>query len=176
MRSRLLIAAMLAAPTTGCVLLPDATSALSPTTLERRQIETRRFEGVAEQQLIAACAGVLQDLGFSIEASDSQLGLITASKERNARDVAQLAGAIVIVLLGGVAPPLDLDQTIRATVVVFPASGEKKDNHLVRVSLQRIVRTTGSGVTRNQWLKDPALYQGFFAKLSQAIFLEAHNP
>ncbi|HET9403288.1 MAG TPA: hypothetical protein VFO57_01760 [Burkholderiales bacterium] len=174
-RSHLIAAAVLAVAATGCVHLPDSALALSPGTLERRQIETRRFDGIAEADLFAACAGVLQDLGFSVESSDSRLGLLTASKQRGAVNAGQIAGAIVIGLLTGAMIPTDRDQTIRATVIVFPAPGEKKGNYFVRIGLQRAVRTTDPGVTRREWLKDPALYQGFFAKLSQSIFLEAHK-
>jgi hypothetical protein len=60
-------------------------------------------------------------------------------------------------------------------VVVYPASGKSRNDHFVRLSLQRIVRTSSPGVTRSEWLKDPALYQGFFEKLSQSVFLEAHK-
>lgn len=158
----------------GCVQLPED-ALLTPASLEQRQIETRRFEGIAEADLLSACAAVLQDLGYGVDSTDSRLGLITASKERGAVDAGQIAGAVVLALLTGVSMPTDRDQTIRASVVVYPASGKSRNDHFVRLSLQRIVRTSSPGVTRSEWLKDPALYQGFFEKLSQSVFLEAHK-
>ena len=165
----------LAIAAAGCYHLPESALLLNPASIERRQVETRRFEGVPEADLLAACAAVLQDLGFSIDASESRLGLVTASKDRSAKDSGQIARSVVIAILFGVSTPVDKDQTIRASVVVFPASGEKKNNHLVRISLQRVVRTTNPGLVRSEWLNDPELYQGFFMKLSQSVFLEGHK-
>jgi hypothetical protein len=159
---------------TGCAQLPEA-ALLAPASMERRQIETRRFDGIVEADILSACAAVLQDLGYSVDSTESRLGLITASKERSAKDAGQIAGAIVLALLTGVTMPIDKDQTIRATVVVYPAPGRTRNDHLVRLSLQRIVRTSNASSTRSEWLKDPALYQGFFQKLSQSVFLEAHK-
>jgi len=164
----------LAITAAGCNHLPDSASLLDPVSIEHRQVETRRFDGVSEADLLAACAAVLQDLGFSIDASESRLGLVTASKDRSAKDSGQLARAVVIAIFTGISIPLDKDQTIRASVVVFPAPGERKNDHLVRISLQRVVRTD-RGITRSEWLKDPELYQGFFTKLSQSVFLEGHK-
>jgi hypothetical protein len=165
----------LAITAAGCNHLPESASLLNPASIERRQVETRRFDGVSEADLLAACAAVLQDLGFSIDASESRLGLVTASKDRSAKDGGQIARAVVIAILTGVSMPLDKDQTIRASVVVFPAQREKNNNHLVRISLQRVVRTTDPRFVRSEWLKDPELYQGFFTKLSQSVFLEGHK-
>ena len=169
----------LAITVAGCSHLPESALLLNPASIERRQVETRRFESVSEADLLAACAAVLQDLGFSIDASESRLGLVTASKDRSAKDSGQIARAVVIRILTGVftgvSMPLDKDQTIRASVVVFPAMGEKKNNHLVRISLQRVVRTTDPRFVKSEWLKDPELYQGFFMKLSQSVFLEGHK-
>ena len=171
LRAGVLMLAMVAA---GCTQLPEA-ALLAPASLEQRQIESRRFEGIAEADILSACAAVLQDLGYSVDSTDSRLGLITASKERSAKDAGQIAGAIVLALLTGASMPTDKDQTIRASVVVYPAPGKTRNDHIVRLSLQRIVRTSHAGVTRSEWLKDPALYQGFFVKLSQSVFLEAHK-
>jgi len=164
----------LAITAAGCNHLPESALLLNPASIEQRQVETRRFDGISEPDLLAACAAVLQDLGFSIDASDSRLGLITASKERNARDATQFFQGLALAMIG-VRKPLDTDQTIRASVVVFPALGEKQNNHLVRITLQRVVRTTTPGFVRTEWLKDPELYQGFFTKLSQSVFLEGHK-
>jgi hypothetical protein len=164
----------LAITAAGCNHLPESALLLNPASIEQRQVETRRFEGVSEADLLAACAAVLQDLGFNIDASDSRLGLITASKERNARDAVQFLQGLALAMIG-VHKSLDVDQTIRASVVVFPAPGESKSNHFVRISLQRVVRTTNPQIVRTEWLKDPELYQGFFTKLSQSVFLEGHK-
>jgi hypothetical protein len=37
------------------------------------------------------------------------------------------------------------------------------------------VRTTESRFVKSEWLEDRELYQGFFTKLSQSVFLEGHK-
>jgi hypothetical protein len=174
MKSLRLGALALSIAVTGCAQIPDSALALSPTSFQQRQIETRRFDGISESDLLAACAAVLQDLGFNIDNSESRLGLITASKDRSAWDTNQFLRGLALAMIG-VHKPLDKDQTIRASVVVFPAGTHSGQSHFVRITLQRIVRTTNLNFTRSEWLKDPELYQGFFAKLSQAVFLEGHK-
>lgn len=174
MKSLRLTASALAIVATGCAQIPERELLLSPVAIEQRQIETRRFDDVPEGNLLGACAAVLQDLGFNIDNSESRLGLITASKERDATDMNQILRGVALAMIG-IHTPLDRNQTIRASVVVFPAGTRSGQSHFVRITLQRIVRTTNPNMTRSEWLKDPALYQGFFAKLSQAVFLEGHQ-
>ena len=45
--------------------------------LNRRQIETMRFDTNDETAVLSASAQVLQDLGFTLEESETKLGLIT---------------------------------------------------------------------------------------------------
>ena len=59
---------------------PERALQLPAASLEVRQQQTRRFEDIDEAQLLAASAGVLQDLGFSLDESEVDLGLIVASK------------------------------------------------------------------------------------------------
>ena len=74
-----------------CLLLPAACAAppqdlftVSQAQLAQRQVESRRYEGIGETELLAACAGVLQDLGYNLENSETALGVITAGKRREA--------------------------------------------------------------------------------------------
>ena len=65
----LMLAACQTAPPQDAFRLPAAS-------LEIRQLQTRRFEDIDEVQLLAASAGVLQDLGFNLDESEVELGLI----------------------------------------------------------------------------------------------------
>ena len=64
--------------------------------LERRQIETRRFETDNEEDMLVASAQVLQDLEFTLETSDTELGLLTATKDR---EMGNTAGQVALVML-----------------------------------------------------------------------------
>ena len=177
--STLLIALLLA----GCVTTPPDIFVVTSELQQKRQIETRRYEGINEADLITACANVLQDLGFNLENSETKLGVLTASKQRDASDAGEIAGAVVIGILTtqGGAPiiiPTSKDQTIRVALVVRPvidSNGKAMaNNHFVRVTFQRLVRRTDNSVF-GETLSDPRLYQDFFEKVSKSVFLEAQK-
>jgi len=139
--------------------------------LEKRQLQTRKFSTKDEGSLLAAAVGLVQDLGFTIESTQSKLGLITGSKQRDATDGGQIAGAMMVALLTGVATAVDKDQTIRISIVTRPAGGQTS----LRVTFQRIVRNTHGQISRLEFIEDSEIYQQFFTKLSKAVFLEAQK-
>ena len=59
--------------------------------LARRQLETRRYDTNDEEALLVASAQVLQDLGFTLDESETKLGLLTASKDREAGSAGEAA-------------------------------------------------------------------------------------
>jgi len=172
--SILLIALLLA----GCVAIPPDTFVTTPQLLQQRQLETRRYEGIAEADLITASANVLQDLGFNLENSETKLGVITASKERDATHGGEIAAAIILAVLTGAVMPTSRDQTIRVALVVRPVTDSNGnamiDKHYVRATFQRLVRRTDNSVF-GETLNDPQLYQDFFEKVSKSVFLEAQK-
>jgi len=153
---------------------------LSGKNLEHRQLQMKQYDTKNEEEIMAACAGVLQDLGFSLDDSETDLGLVVASKNRDATDAGQVALASVAVILsalGGASSNafemIDNVQKIRASVVTKPSLDGSRI--IVRVTFQRIVWNKRGDVSRMETLKDPKLYQGFFDRLSKSIFLEAHK-
>ena len=173
----------------GCETLPDNAMALSPDSLQQRQLQTRRVEGIDEKALLAASAGVLQDLGFNIDESETRLGVIVASKKRSAIDTADivtsslgtLAVEIVFALVFGDDERegdihFDVTQKIRICVVTRPAldsSGQPlQDAQVIRVTVQRLVWDDEGNLTRAESIEDPKVYQKFFDHLSKSIFLE----
>jgi hypothetical protein len=159
---------------TGCQTIPKNALTLSPKSLAERQIQTLKYETRDEGKILSACAGLLQDMGFNLDESETKLGLITSSKIRSAENPGQIAGAILIALLGGGIQPVDKEQKMRASVVTRPVEGHN-EYIAVRVTFQRIVWNTQGQVTKSESLIDPAIYQEFFDKLSKSIFLEGHE-
>lgn len=154
----------------GCAAtIPKEALQLSPTSLEDRQMQTRHYEGSIENDILSASAGVLQDLGFQIDESETKLGVIVSSKDRDATEAGQVAGAVILALLGGGAVPIDKNQKIKASLIVRPG----KDGHYVRITFQRKVWNTQNQLTKIEGLRDPEMYQEFFDRLSKSIFLEA---
>lgn len=168
-------AAVLAASLSACQQpIPPEALQLTAESLQQRQLQTRRFDTTDEAKILAASAAVLQDLGFTIEESHVPMGLVVGTKDRDATEAGQVAGAIMIAILFGVAMPVDKDQKIRVSLVTRPLTGDTKAI-ATRVTFQRIVRNTHNQVSKIEGMNDPALYTDFFEKLSKAVFLEA-NP
>lgn len=160
----------------GCAKkLPKEALQLTPESLKLRQLQTRRFESKDEKALLAAGAAVLQDLGFTLDQSETGLGVIVASKDRSAVETAQVVGSIFLALVAGVSVPWDEKQKIRSSLITRPAGGPDSNNTFVRVTFQRIVWNTQGQVTKTEPLDEPGFYQEFFERLSKAVFLHAHE-
>ena len=154
--------------------IPKEALQLTQESLEQRQAQTRRFETAEEATLLSASAAVLQDLGFNLDESETNLGVIVASKERDATEAGQIVGAIFIAVLFGAVVPIDKEQKIRASLVTRP-HGDSDESTLVRITFQRIVWNDRGVISKTEGLSDPKLYQEFFEKLSKSVFLEAHE-
>jgi len=151
--------------------LPKEALELSKDSFSLRQLQTRSFETSNEKKIITAGASVLQDLGFNIDESETSLGVIVGSKDRDATESGQVAAAVVIALLGGGSTPIDKDQKIRASIVTKPL-GKKIS---LRITLQRVVWNTNGIISKTESINDPEIYRDFFNKLSKAVFLEANQ-
>jgi hypothetical protein len=142
----------------------------TPQVLKQRQIETRRYDGIAEMELIVACSNTLQDLGFSLENSETKLGVITASKESS-----NTGDKLKIIL--GMAPVIQ--ESIRVSLVTRPVFGSDNiaipNSHFVRITFHTVIRRTDTPLVNYKTLTDPELFKGFFSKVSKAVFLEAQN-
>jgi hypothetical protein len=183
----------------GCSTIPDQSMELSPDSLKLRQLQTRRIEGIDENALLAASAGVLQDLGFNIDESETRLGVIVASKDRSALDLGDtvedlLVDSLVEAALDAMFSALfgdhfdddddedgedivyDVTQKIRISVVTRPAldsSGQRRqDAQVIRITIQRLVWDSEGELSHSESIEDPKVYQKFFDRLSKSIFLE----
>ena len=162
----------LAGMAAGCFTLPKDALSTSETLMSDRAMQSRKYETTDEDRILFACAGVLQDLGFILEESDTDIGLLSGSKMRSAHDLRQKVAAVMIgaLLMGYV--PTDKEQKFRASVTTRPAG----ENHIgVRVTFQRIVWNSTDDITRREPLKQPEIYQEFFDRLSKSVFLDAQQ-
>lgn len=158
----------------------DQTAALTlaPESLAHRQAQMRRFDTKDDGAILAACAGVLQDLGFTIDESSATAGFIVASKDRDAVEAGQVTRSLLLAALAAAAgvradPVWEKNQKIRISMVTKPAGGA--NGTIVRVTFQRVIWNTKNQVSRVESIDDPVIYQQFFDKLSQSVFLEAHE-
>lgn len=170
---RTVAAAMVACTVAACQQIPPEALELSQENLQQRNMQTRRFDTADEASLLSAAAATLQDFGFTLAESETRLGVLVGTKERDAYDAGQIAGAVVLALLTGTMMDVDKNQRMRASVVTRPASDGR--GTLARVTFQRIVRNTHDRVTTLEGIADPTVYRQFFAKLSKSVFLEANE-
>lgn len=159
---------------TACETLPKDAFKLSATTLEDRQTQSRRFDTRDEIALLSAGIGVLQDMGYTIDESEKDAGLITASKSADATSGGQVAAAVFVALLGGGSTPIDKEQKIKVSFVTVPSKMEK-GSYQARITFQRVIWNTQNAISRAETIKDVEIYQEFFSKLSKSVFLEAHS-
>ncbi|MEX5214183.1 MAG: hypothetical protein NW703_08455 [Nitrospiraceae bacterium] len=156
--------------------------ALSPEIPRNRAMQTRFFETPNELELLSASAAVLQDLGFQVEESVKEVGFLRATKERSAREYGQDIQRVLTLLLslGHLQMPVDLHQKIAASLITRPLNAETTRQE-VRIMFYRVV-WKGDGQADRQYIppgeqymemiREPEIYQQFFAKLSKAVFLE----
>ncbi len=181
------LALLLSVLLAGCVepTKPDELFQLSPESNQNRAMQTRMFETSDEKELLSASAAALQDLGFQVEESVREVGFLRAAKERSAREYGQyLQQALMLVLsLGKWRGPVDLHQKIAATLIARPLN-EDGTRREVRIMFYRVVwKGEGQsdqtyippGEQKMEMIRDPEIYQQFFAKLSKAVFLEPHT-
>jgi hypothetical protein len=154
--------------------IPEGALMLDSESVKQRQLQTRVFQTDDEAKVLVACSALLQDLGFNIDESESELGVIVGSKDRSAVSAGQVIGSIFVALLTGAVMPVDKNQKMRACIVTKPI-GEETKTTAVRVTFQRIVWDTQGKITKRECLTDPKIYQEFFEKLSKSLFLEAHE-
>jgi hypothetical protein len=147
-----------------------------------RERQTRRFDGVTEDDLFRASINVLQDLGFTVTASQASLGFVTAVKDREAKAPGQKAAMILMLTIlaasGGQPPPAPLGempekQHISVLLTIRPAPGHGDGSRLVRITFHRTVSQPFSWEAGQ--LREAELYEAFFELLSKGIFLEAHK-
>jgi len=148
MHRRALLAALLAA--SGCAPTAEQqAAALAPTrsAVNLRARQSRRFDTGDRALMLQSSVGALQDLGFTIEESQADTGVVVGSR-----------------LSGG---------RIRAQVAIRTLPGEA--GTAMRATFQRIVPRPGAMLAVGETLEDPLLYQGFFERVAQSAFLTAHE-
>ena len=164
----------------GCASVPKGFLKPSEGYLESRQLQIRQYDTTNQEQIVTAVAGVLQDLGFTLDASETQVGFVAASKKADATNKGQMfwAGFVdALNALGGTpsnaSAGCDASQVIKASVIAkLSLDGSKT---VVRVTFQRVVWNVGGQINKVESLKEPEIYQKFYDSLSKAIFLEAQK-
>lgn len=157
----------------GCAPKASELVKLQESSLEQRQLETKAYDTLEEDKILTAGVYALQDMGFNIDEINRDLGVVTCSKTRDAREIGQQVGYFMLALFAG-ANAMDLadhTQMIKATLVTTPKSNMKKQT-VVRLTMMRIIKNQKGNVIKIESIKDQPVYDQFFDKLSKSVFLE----
>ena len=136
-----------------------------------RAFETRRYNDASDSALMAAIAATMQDMGFSVTETSSEIGVVAAQKTRNAREVGEIAGAVaegvLEQLLIGTHQQIvyNKSQVIHVTVVASPAGTA----HDVRVTFDRYLIDNNENLRATDIVTDPKIYAEFFTHLDSAV-------
>jgi hypothetical protein len=171
-----LIIAMMAGVLAGCQSgPPDDAMQLKPQSLQNRQLQSKKYDTLDEANMLSASMEVLQDMGFIIKESESKLGVIVGSKTRETDNKAQRYGLIALNILAGSGSLSGIEKMHKIKVSLVTIPDKAKKNTTVRVNFQRQVIDMEGNLVKLETIHEPELYQGFFAKLSKSVFLEAHE-
>jgi hypothetical protein len=146
--------------------------------VQLRSFESRRFSGTDENVILTAATQTLQDLGYTVTESSAEVGVISAAKDRDARETGQIAGTIALSLVAAALgaysnPTWDESQAIHVTLVATPV--ENSGSVEVRVSFDRYITNNHGLLWRTELIQDQKIYQEFFDKLSAGAFLQAQK-
>ncbi len=166
-----------------CASTPEEAYRLPPSSLGKREAQSRTFEAADESEILKASVDLLQDMEYNIDMVEYPLGILTASKTVDADDVRQKAMRIsadvvlaVLAALSGSSPGgsfyagADDEVDLTITLIVMP-SLENTGKFTVRVTIQSIVLNKAEDVSRVAVIEDPVIYREIFEKLSKSLSL-----
>ena len=148
------------------------------TALNLRSMQTRRFDTFDERRLLRAATQTLQDLGYTVTESSLKSGVLVGAKERDAEESGQIAGQVMLTLIFAAlgtyhSPTWDASQKIVVTLTTSPVENSNQSD--VRVSFDRRLTNNYGDLWRSEVILDPRVYQEFFEKFSQGVFLEGQK-
>lgn len=169
-KSLLVVGSLLSAS----LLITGCTNNLKPpepkkmTQLEWRTLQTKNFDTKDTIAVMKALIASLQDEGFIIESTNTELGLISAMKEITETDEADKVYQEFWV---GKATGYQTSKRITASCTVATIGKETK----VRVNLSAKGMTESGGALWSQPIDNPETYQNIFSKVDKSIFLQKEN-
>lgn len=153
--SRFLLACAVLLTLAGCQTAKNPNSGFTSniSVAQQRALDSRVFQTDSEVTVLNAAVGLLQDLGYKLEEADLKTGVVSGSKgqDRNQRNYGY---------------------DIRITVTTAPLT---TSSIRVRATFQKVQQGITARYSHGKTISDPAIYRDFFDKLSQSLFLEAHN-
>jgi hypothetical protein len=174
MKTRHALSALALLPIVACASAGGGV-AVPQSQLQRREIESRTYPAESKA-LMRAVLAALQDDGFIVRTADSELGVITATREsaQPANEALKVGRKVAIVFTYGLAAllpgPKDKAAVLEATANVAGFGSEAR----VRINFQ-LKRLAGSQVKDVRTVTDGRVFQEFFAKVDKGLFLQREH-
>ncbi len=144
---------------------PAANVAPEKTQLQIREFQTRTFDVDNELMVMKTVASVLLDDGFIIKDAETELGIISATKEV---DIENGSEKFFSILFFGANARWAKNSVIESTVNVSKFGKQVK----VRVIFQVKSMNNRGEVMLVQQVDDEQYYQDFFSKVDKGIFIQ----
>jgi hypothetical protein len=152
----------------------------SQSSVAARNMQARMYSSVDEGDVMSASAAVLQDMGYSIDTVEYQLGVISASKRADATNRWEALGSLTFDSMkcvftfmfacdGHRYGAIDDVQDVRLTMVSMPKGN---GDVTVRITIQRRIYDKRGRLSEQSTISDADVYESLFARLSKAVFLE----
>ena len=142
-----------------------------------RALQSRSFNTLKNEDLVQASAATLQDLGFTVGEVSKEYGVLTGSKERDAKESGQVTVQVILVILaalGGNTHTATYDETQKINVTVLVNQIDEKSSQ-IRVFFDRHITNNLGQLWKADLITDAEIYQQFFQKLSQSAFFEENK-
>ena len=146
----------------GCVQPPPRPQM---TQLQIREFQTRTYQSNNVKMIMKAVINTLQDDGFMIRNADKELGFISATKEVDVTDQAEV---VIGSIFAGSEARYKKSSTIESSVNITEFGRETK----VRAVFQtKMIDNFGAPIGVST-IEDPKYYQDFFFKVDKGVFIE----
>jgi len=149
------------------IMLASCVTQIQPqmTQLQIRELQTRTYATTNTKMVMKAVLNALQDMGFTITNAQENLGLIVAVENK---DVENKTAAMFEQIFAGYHARYAKDAITHATANISPYGKVT----MVRVSFTVKVLDNKGGVVRILHIANAKIYQKFFAKIQQSIYLQ----
>lgn len=138
------------------------------TQLQIREFQTRIYETADVKMVMKAVFNVLQDEGYTVTQANSELGLLTATKDTDVDSMSERVAGWVLPFYGGNRSKTSIHE-VTCNVTAFGSVTKVRMNFHERVLNQKGLIKTIKGID------DPAFYQNFFSLVDKAIFLQSEK-
>ena len=133
---------------------PSDAFVLTQSSVAKRQIESRTFETSDKKFLIQNIVATLQDFGFDIHESNASSGLVSGAKLQKEDDFFGTRS--------------DIRVTVTTNVL-------RNDATVVRANFQKIKPSHDPRLFKAEPILEDNLYQKFFDRLGQSMFLDRNE-